>query len=249
MHLWRYGSLSRRSTGPFAYRASSRVLSRFSATSFAGRHLCFCQREWHPWKGIHWTNCHWISSCLLSWVSQTLPFTCCRYPEERRKHHRRPKPRIQRRSHEALADSHQWKAKEGQKVDLAKAVGLTSQQVSLTKPWIGDSTETTPVLGVQSPKWMQQSSKGIHLCAEPGCFKPHSLQDHRWSDHSFTQGWSFSGKQISQVFALEVFAGTARLTACLKSLGLVDSVGIDCTMPTRLNGPIIKLDLSWWHPI
>ena len=31
--------------------------------------------------------------------------------------------------------------------------------------------------------------------------------------------------------------------ACLRSLRLVDSVGIDCTMPTRLNGPIIKLDL------
>ena len=33
------------------------------------------------------------------------------------------------------------------------------------------------------------------------------------------------------------------MTACLRSLGLVDSVGIDCTIPTRLNGPIIKLDL------
>ena len=53
----------------------------------------------------------------------------------------------------------------------------------------------------------------------------------------------FQGQQISQVFALEIFAGTARLTACLRSLGLVDSVGIDCTMPTCLNGPIIKLDL------
>ena len=39
---------------------------------------------------------------------------------------------------------------------------------------------------------------------------------------------------------LRHLAGTARLTACLRSLGLVDSVGIDCTMPTR---SIIKLDL------
>ena len=60
---------------------------------------------------------------------------------------------------------------------------------------------------------------------------------------SFTRGWSLQGQQISEVFALETFAGTARLTACLRSLGLVDSVGIDCAMPTRLNGPIIKLDL------
>ena len=54
---------------------------------------------------------------------------------------------------------------------------------------------------------------------------------------------TIQGQQTSQVFALEIFAGTARLTACLRSLGLVASVGIDCTMPTRLNGPIIKLDL------
>ena len=33
------------------------------------------------------------------------------------------------------------------------------------------------------------------------------------------------------------------MTACLRSLGLVDSVGIDCAIPTRLNGPRIKLDL------
>ena len=50
---------------------------------------------------------------------------------------------------------------------------------------------------------------------------------------------TIQGQQTSQVFALEIFAGTA----CLRSLGLVDSVGIDCTMPTRLTGPIIKLDL------
>ena len=33
------------------------------------------------------------------------------------------------------------------------------------------------------------------------------------------------------------------MTASLRTLGLVDSVGIDCIMPSRLNGPILKLDL------
>ena len=33
------------------------------------------------------------------------------------------------------------------------------------------------------------------------------------------------------------------MTASLRTLGLVDSVGIDCIMPNRLNGPILKLDL------
>ena len=33
------------------------------------------------------------------------------------------------------------------------------------------------------------------------------------------------------------------MTASLRTLGLVDSIGIDCIMPSRLNGPILKLDL------
>ena len=42
---------------------------------------------------------------------------------------------LESKGHEALADSNQWKAKEDQKVDQAKAVGLTSQQASSTKHW------------------------------------------------------------------------------------------------------------------
>ncbi len=56
----------------------------------------------------------------------------------------------------------------------------------------------------------------------------------------FHQRLVFTRTADQPSFALEIFAATARLTACLRSLGLVDSVGIDCTMPTR---SIIKLDL------
>ena len=35
----------------------------------------------------------------------------------------------------------------------------------------------------------------------------------------------------------------ARLTASLRALGLVDSIGVDSALPNRLNGPILKLDL------
>ena len=97
--------------------------------------------------------------------------------------------------------------------------------------------------GCKAAKPGESCSKGLHVCAEPGCFKPHSLQERRWEKGSFTTGQSADGRQISQVFALEVFAGTARLTASLRTLGLVDSIGIDCIMPSRLNGPILKLDL------
>ena len=51
------------------------------------------------------------------------------------------------------------------------------------------------------------------------------------------------GRPVSQFFALEIYAGTARLTASLRALGLVDSIGVDLALPNRLNGPILKLDL------
>ena len=34
-------------------------------------------------------------------------------------------------------------------------------------------------IGCSSCKPGETCATGIHLCAEPGCFKPHSLQDHR----------------------------------------------------------------------
>ena len=51
------------------------------------------------------------------------------------------------------------------------------------------------------------------------------------------------GQPVGHFFAIEIYAGTARLTASLRALGLTDSFGVDSVLPQRLNGPIIKLDL------
>ena len=48
---------------------------------------------------------------------------------------------------------------------------------------------------------------------------------------------------LNQLFCIEVFAGSGRLTASLKAIGLADSVGIDSKVPTRLACPILQLDL------
>ena len=81
--------------------------------------------------------------------------------------------------------------------------------------------------------------RGLHLCAEPGCQKPHSMQQHQWGqgvDTVSLESTSVAGssKQIcdfdqhlSQLFCREVFAGSGRLSATLKSLGLNDSIGVD----------------------
>ena len=48
---------------------------------------------------------------------------------------------------------------------------------------------------------------------------------------------------LDQLFCIEVFAGSGRLTSSLKSIGLSYSSGVDCSTPQRLACPILQLDL------
>ena len=93
-----------------------------------------------------------------------------------------------------------------------------------------------------------QCSRGMHVCAEPGCGKSHSLQNHSWLPE-VTEG-SFASfeaklsakcfkKTAHELFVIEVFAGTCRLTASLRQLGLRDSFGVDHI----LAAPVLQLDL------
>ncbi|CAE7464224.1 unnamed protein product [Symbiodinium sp. KB8] len=50
-------------------------------------------------------------------------------------------------------------------------------------------------------------------------------------------------QQLSSFFCVEVFAGSGRLTAELKSSGFRDSVGVDHVVPKHIVSPIVKLDL------
>ena len=45
------------------------------------------------------------------------------------------------------------------------------------------------------------------------------------------------------MFCIEVFAGSGRLTASLKAIGLKDSFGVDSTIPSGLKSPILQLNL------
>jgi hypothetical protein len=51
------------------------------------------------------------------------------------------------------------------------------------------------------------------------------------------------GRSLSDYFCLEIFAGSGKLTAALRSVGLRDSFGIDVKLPPHLRSPIIKYDL------
>jgi hypothetical protein len=52
-----------------------------------------------------------------------------------------------------------------------------------------------------------------------------------------------ANKHALQLFAVEVFAGTGRLTASLRQLGLRDAFGIDHILSDHLAAPILQLDL------
>ena len=52
-----------------------------------------------------------------------------------------------------------------------------------------------------------------------------------------------SQKNAFQLFPIEIFAGTGRLTASLRQLGLKDSFGVDHIMSNHLAAPILQLDL------
>ena len=49
---------------------------------------------------------------------------------------------------------------------------------------------------------------------------------------------------LNQLFAIEIFAGSGKLTASIRAMGLQDSFGIDSKLPPTLRSPIIKYDLT-----
>ena len=53
-----------------------------------------------------------------------------------------------------------------------------------------------------------------------------------------------SGRDLSQLFCLEIFAGSARLTAQIRLLGMADSLGVDHKLQTSLPVPVLSLDLQ-----
>ena len=53
-----------------------------------------------------------------------------------------------------------------------------------------------------------------------------------------------AGAPISEFFAIELFAGSAGLTASLRALGLRQSFGVDHYIPKAVRGPVLTLDLT-----
>ena len=206
MRIRRHGRISCRPTWPFAHPAFSRVLGCFSTTDFASRQSCLhvFGREWLPWKGMSWIipldlqlptilsqpNVAFHLLPLSGGASKAPSMAKASNPKKRSRSPRKQQP----------VKGKGWpKGRSGKNRGPIPA-GLINKALETPQKqrlcWAYNLPNCC-----SKAKAGESYSKGIHLCAEPGCFKPRSLQDHRWSDPSFTHGWSFSGQQISQVFA------------------------------------------------
>ena len=70
------------------------------------------------------------------------------------------------------------------------------------------------------------------------------------SRHQFDDGFvnramsRLQGKCVSDLVFIEVFAGTGRLTASVRRLGMNQSVGIDHIIHKQVRAPMVKLDLT-----
>ena len=53
-----------------------------------------------------------------------------------------------------------------------------------------------------------------------------------------------AGKSITDLYAVEVYSGTAGLTAALRRVGLVHSLGVDAYITKQVKAPVVRLDLT-----
>ena len=53
-----------------------------------------------------------------------------------------------------------------------------------------------------------------------------------------------SGEDISNAVIIEIFAGTSRVTACLRQIGLRSCFGVDHIKVKNLSGPVSVADLT-----
>ena len=56
-----------------------------------------------------------------------------------------------------------------------------------------------------------------------------------------------NAKHVDQGLFVEIFAGTAGLTAAVRKIGLHSSIGIDSSVNTNCKAPVIRLDLRLEH--
>ena len=92
-----------------------------------------------------------------------------------------------------------------------------------------------------------QCNRGWHLCTRRGCHAPHPEKDHdakqKWQ-YDRIRRLALAGAALNECIVIEVFCGTARLTACLKQFNVSDSFGTDVIRHKQAMGPVVTADLT-----
>ena len=94
-----------------------------------------------------------------------------------------------------------------------------------------------------------QCPRGVHLCMKKQCHAPHSAIDHDRDNKK--QAWSLgrvsalakAGTALESCTVIEIFAGTARVTASLRQCGLRNSFGVDKLRIKTCVAPLATVDL------
>ena len=90
-------------------------------------------------------------------------------------------------------------------------------------------------------------AQGRHVCFRGGCFKTHSFQEAHGADVEKAPEWlhadGYEANQGSHAVVLELFCGTAGLSASLKRLGL-DVIAVDKIVARSPKVMVTKVDLT-----
>jgi len=58
-----------------------------------------------------------------------------------------------------------------------------------------------------------------------------------------------SGRSINDLYMVEIFSGTAGLTAAMRQIGMHSSLGVDAHVRKQVKAPVLRLDLTTDHGV
>ena len=147
------------------------------------------------WSEIHAINHPWNSALPQFCLIVQSPFICCHCPHvlSRRKDPNHPRNEIvhQRGILQEVPLVQLGRNLKGKAKARSLDVGHGSHKAWWESVWrhrrARDCVGLTTWEDVQTPNLDNRGSRGLHLCAEPGCRKPHGLSQHKWRQERFTR--------------------------------------------------------------
>ena len=89
-------------------------------------------------------------------------------------------------------------------------------------------------------------SKGRHCCFKAGCFRNHAYKDAHATEMPQKEGkeWLSADKDFTHAVVLELFCGTAGVSASFKKKGFTNAIAVDKIIPKFPKSNVTKIDLT-----